>query len=104
MEKSPLKPVPSGSLPSPVVKVNGAPVSAVTMAPSSQPFTTLLAMPEENFALGRSQIRLPTATLRRSKSQAPIRYDFCSSSGTAIEFRYVSPVTGAELRSRHLLQ
>src|SRR5947209_11810582 len=101
MEKSPLKPVPSGSLPSPTVGVNGEPLVAVMMVPSSQPPSTYDVIPED-FGPGTSQITVPVKVCLTSKSQAPIRYDLTSKSGTATEFTQVSPVTGAELVSRQL--
>ena len=101
MEKSPLKPVPSGSFPSPTVAVKGAPLLAETMVPSSQPPVTVDIKREPLFIEGRSHIRVPVSTCRMSKSQAPTLADLMSIKGTAIEFRKVSPVTGAELKSWH---
>src|SRR5580704_5379696 len=87
MEKSPLKPVPSGSFPSPTVAVKGAPVVAVTIVPSSHPPVNVDTNREEFFIDGRFHMRVPESTWRTSKSHAPNRADFISSKGTAIELR-----------------
>src|SRR5579864_5631444 len=99
--KSPLKPLPSGSLPSPTVAVNGEPVVWVMMLPSCHPPATFERSADDDFGEGRFQIKLPTSTFRMSKSQAPTRATLSRSNGTAMEVKYVSPVTGAELVSRH---
>src|ERR1700693_1160125 len=100
--KSPLKPVPSGSLPSPTVAVKGEPVVWVMMLPSCHPPARFETNADDELGDGRFQMKLPTSTFRISKSQAPTRADFTRSNGTAMEVKYVSPVTGAELVSRHL--
>src|SRR5438270_13171254 len=102
MEKSPLNPVPNGSLPSPAVTVNGAPLVAVTIVPNCHPPVTVESNRPEFFIEGRSHMKVPESTWRISKSQAPSLADLISMRGTAIEFRKVSPVTGAELKSLHL--
>src|SRR5260370_24377258 len=90
----------SGSPPPPNVTVKGDPLVAVTMVPSSPPPTIKEAIPD--LGPGTSQMAVPTKVWRTSKSHAPILYCLLSRSGTAIELTYVSPVTGAELVSRHL--
>src|SRR5260370_23082106 len=95
-------PVRSGSFPLPVVTVKGAPVVLVTILPSSHPPMILDTIAEEDFGDGICKIKVPTKTCRISKSQAPDRVAGTRRRGTAMEFRYVSPVTGAELRSWHL--
>src|SRR5579863_1249377 len=97
MEKSPLKPVPSGSFPSPMVAVKGAPVVAVIMLPSCQPPAKFDKITESVCGEGMFHTNVAVNICRISKSQAPTRADLTSNSGTAMEFRYVSPVTGAEL-------
>src|SRR5579863_3191773 len=101
MEKSPLKPVPKGSLPSPTVAVNGAPLYAETMVPNCQPPVMVDSKREPAFIDGRFHIRVPESTFRISKSHGPNLADLSSNKGTAIELRNVSPVTGAELKSWH---
>src|ERR1700716_2029612 len=93
MEKSPLKPVPNGSLPPPTV--------AVKVVPSSHPPVTAETSAEEFLIDGISHITVPENVCRMSKSHAPNRAALSIRRGTAIEFRNVSPVTGAELKSRH---
>src|SRR5579863_6140809 len=100
--KSPLKPVPSGSLPSPTVAVNGEPVVYVMMLPSCHPPAKFEINADVELGDGRFQMKLPTSTFRMSKSQAPTRANLSRSNGTAMDVKYVSPVTGAELVSRHL--
>src|ERR1700746_3523368 len=102
MEKSPLKPVPRGSFPSPAVTVNGAPLVAVTMVARSHPPVTVDNNEPEFSIDGRSHMKVAESTCRISKSHSPNRADLISMRGTAIEFRKGSPVTGAELKSRHL--
>src|SRR5579864_2018204 len=97
IEKSPLNPVPSGSFPSPTVVVNGAPVVAVTMVPTSHPPRIVDTSGDAPFMVGSSHIKVPEKTWRMSKSHGPSLADLISRRGTAIEFRNVSPVTGAEL-------
>src|SRR5579872_3251335 len=92
MEKSPLKPVPSGSFPSPTVAVNGAPLSAEMMVPNSHPPVTVDSQRESVFMDGRSHMSVADSTLRMSKSHAPTLAGFSNNRGTAIEFRKVSPV------------
>src|ERR1700730_11050031 len=89
MEKSPLNPVPSGSLPSPTVTVKGAPVVAVTIVPSSHPPVRVDRSAPEFFMEGRSHINVPLKTWRMSKSQAPSLADLINIKGTAIEFKNV---------------
>src|ERR1700751_5146296 len=101
MEKSPLKPVPKGSLPAPTVAVNGAPLYSETMVPNSQPPVIADTKRERAFIDGRAHIRVPESTVRISQSHAPSLADLSSNKGTAIELRNVSPVTGAELKSWH---
>src|SRR5215470_7206105 len=93
IEKSPLNPVPSGSLPSPAVTVNGAPLVAVTIVPSCHPPVRVDRKLFEFLIEGRSHIKVPESTCRISKSHPPSRADLISISGTAIELRNVSPVT-----------
>src|SRR6267154_485420 len=102
MEKSPLNPVPNGSFPSPVVTVNGDPLVAEMMVPNSHPPVTAETKREAFFIDGMSHMSVLERTWRISKSHAPSLADLTDSKGTAIEFKKVSPVTGAELKSRHL--